>query len=354
MIRINEKLNIQKNEAVLIENPVHVRYFTGIHSSAGFLFVTENNACFFIDFRYIEMAETILKNTEIKAVLQEDIFEQICGIIKKEAIKNVFIEADFQTVSAAKRIQDRLCCEVIADGVLDGKIRALREAKSKTEIETIKQAQQITDDTFSMLKNFIQEGVTEKELALEAEIFMRKNGAEDISFDLITISGENTSRPHGVPTDKKLRKGDFITMDMGCKVDGYCSDMTRTVALGFVSDEQNRVYETVLKAQKAALAVIKAGMSGKDVDDVARSIIYKAGYEGCFGHGLGHGVGIEIHESPSLSPKSKLILKKNMVVTVEPGIYLKGKFGVRIEDMVVVMPDGCINLTKSEKELIIL
>lgn len=183
---------------------------------------------------------------------------------------------------------------------------------------------------------------------------MRGLGAEGVSFDFIVVSGKNSSLPHGVPTDKKIEKGDFITMDFGGIVGGYCSDMTRTVAVGGITDEQKMVYDTTLKAQLAAIDAIKAGAICGDIDKIARDIIYDAGYKGCFGHALGHSVGIDVHESPNLSPNNQSILQIGNVVTVEPGIYLENKFGVRIEDMVYVTENGCINLTNSKKELLIL
>ena len=181
-----------------------------------------------------------------------------------------------------------------------------------------------------------------------------RNGAEALSFDTIAVSGKNSSMPHGVPTDKTVEDGDFITLDFGAVVDGYHSDMTRTVAVGYVTEEQERVYDTVLKAQQASLDVIRAGISCFDADKAARDIITDAGYGDYFGHGTGHGVGIEIHELPNLSPRSTAILEKGNIVTVEPGIYLPGKFGVRIEDMVFVTENGCKNLTSSQKSLIVL
>jgi Xaa-Pro aminopeptidase len=189
---------------------------------------------------------------------------------------------------------------------------------------------------------------------LDMEFFMRKQGSEGVSFDFIVVSGKNSSLPHGVPTNKLIENGDFITMDFGAVVNGYRSDMTRTVAVGSVNDEQKRVYDTVLMAQKEALKAIAPEKVCKDIDAVARNIINNAGYEGCFGHGLGHSVGIEIHENPAFNTRCETVLQSGMIMTVEPGIYIENKFGVRIEDMVCVTEDGCVNLTKSTKDLIVL
>ena len=194
----------------------------------------------------------------------------------------------------------------------------------------------------------------EIDAALEMEVFMKSHGAGKLAFDTIFVSGAKTSLPHGVPGDKRIEAGDFVTMDFGANVDGYCTDMTRTVAVGHVSDEQKKVYDTVLKAQLACCGFAKAGYKGCEVDKVARDIIYGAGYEGCFGHGLGHAVGIEIHENPRYSPTCSDIIQSGMVMTIEPGIYLPGKFGVRIEDTTFVRPDGCEIVGKSPKELIVL
>lgn len=218
----------------------------------------------------------------------------------------------------------------------------------------MKEAQRLTDETFKYITARIEEGRTEREIMLDMEFYMRRLGSEGVSFDFIVVSGKNSSLPHGVPTDKKVERGDFITMDFGAVVGGYRSDMTRTVALGSIDDEQKKVYDTVLKAQLAGIKAVKAGVVCKDVDKISRDIIYSAGYEGCFGHGLGHSVGIEIHERPLFNTRCDTVLKAGMVMTVEPGIYIENKYGVRIEDMVYVTENGCIDLTNSPKELICL
>ena len=211
----------------------------------------------------------------------------------------------------------------------------------------------MTDETFSYILGNISAGRTEREVMLDMEFFMRRLGSEGVSFDFIVVSGKNSSMPHGVPTDKKIETGDFITMDFGAVCGGYRSDMTRTVAVGKVSDKQKEVYDTVLKAQQAAIDFIKPGVVCKEVDRVARDIISEAGYGDCFGHGLGHSVGIEIHEPPACNTVCETVMEKGIIMTVEPGIYIENDFGVRIEDMVVVTDNGCEDLTKSKKELIL-
>jgi Xaa-Pro aminopeptidase len=218
----------------------------------------------------------------------------------------------------------------------------------------MKKAQLITDAAFEHILGIMKPGVCERDIALEIEYFMKKSGASGPSFDLITVSGENTSLPHGVAGSRCLREGDFVTLDIGDVVDGYCSDMTRTVAVGRISDEQKKVYDIVLEAQIAAENALCAGKVCSSIDKIARDIISDAGYGDCFGHGLGHSVGLLIHEEPRLSPSCHTVLEEGMTITVEPGIYLEGSFGVRIEDMAMITKDGCMVFTKSPKELITL
>ncbi len=343
---------LKENQAILISSPENRRYLTGFPSSDGYLLVTKNEAVFFIDSRYIEAAQKkITECTEI--VLLTSFSAQLKEYAEKFGIKTVFTESEKLSVSEFNRFREILPCECIADKA-DKAVNSLRRIKNAEEKEKILAAQVIAEKAFDYVLGFIKEGVTEREIALTLDFFMLKNGAEGISFETIAVSGKNSSMPHGVPGDKKIKKGDFITMDFGAVVDGYHSDMTRTVAVGDVSSKQAEIYETVLKAQLCSLESLKAGASCKDADAAARDIIRAAGYGDCFGHGTGHGVGIEIHEAPRLSPKSIQTLQIGDVVTVEPGIYLPGEFGVRIEDMAYITANGCENLTKTPKSLIIL
>ena len=209
-------------------------------------------------------------------------------------------------------------------------------------------------DSFGDIIGNIKEGMTEKDIALDLEFIMRKSGAESVSFDLIALAGENTSMPHGVPSQRRIKRGDLLLFDIGATVDGYHSDMTRTYAFGFAGDKVKRVYDTVLHAQLAALAAVHSGAKCSDIDRAAREYIDNAGYQGLFGHSTGHGVGLEIHESPSVSPNNDFVLQSGMVITVEPGIYIPGEFGIRIEDMVVVTNDGYINFASLPKELTVI
>ncbi len=348
--------NIQKflseNDAVLITSNPNRLYFTGFSSSAGDLVITKEKAFFFIDFRYFEKAKTSIDSCEV--VLITKLFSQLNDLILKEKIENIYMETSSVTIDFYKTLVENLKNVNISDfSGIDKKIQSLRAVKDSSEIALIKNAQEITDRAFSYILDKIKVGVTEKELALQLEFFMRKNGSEGVAFDFIVVSGKNTSLPHGVPTDKKIEYGDLVTMDFGAVVGGYRSDMTRTVAVGFVSDKQREVYNTVLSAQNAALEKIKAGEICCEIDAVSRNIISKAGYGECFGHGLGHSVGIEIHENPAFNTRDKTVLESGMVITVEPGIYIENEFGVRIEDMIKVTENGIENLTKSNKELIV-
>lgn len=342
-------------DAALIVTPCNRRYFTGFSSSDGFLLVTRKGSIFYTDSRYIEAAQRQIKCCEVARGKQ--VFSQMKAYLNEKNVKTVAVEASGITLSEFSRLQSNENMsgfEFISDNSLDSAISIFRRVKCEQEVGKIIEAQKIAENAFLHILNFIKKGRTEKEIQLELDFFMLRNGAEALSFDTIAVSGKNSSMPHGVPTDKLIEDGDFITMDFGAVVDGYHSDMTRTVAVGFVTDEQRAVYETVLKAQTASLDVIRAGVTCAHADKAARDVIANAGYGEYFGHGTGHGVGIEIHEMPNLSPKSTMTLERGNIVTVEPGIYLPGKFGIRIEDMVFVTENGCKNLTNAQKSLMVL
>lgn len=340
-------------DSALIISPDNRRYFTSFNSSDGFLLITKKGSIFFTDSRYIEAAEKQISRCDVCE--GKNFFAQIRDYLIERNAQSIAVEAGGITVSQYLRLADRseLCgFELICDGELDKNINRIRSVKSAEEVLYIKQAQAIAEKSFLNILDFIKAGRTEKEIQLELDYYMLKNGAEALSFETIAVSGVNSSMPHGVPSEKPVNNGDFITMDFGAVVNGYHSDMTRTVALGSVSDEQQHVYNVVLAAQQAAIDAVKAGVACSDGDKAARDVISQAGYGEYFGHSTGHGVGIEIHEEPNLSPNSKGFLQKGNIVTVEPGIYLPGKFGVRIEDMVLITDEGCENLTKAEKKLV--
>ena len=346
---------LKKDEAALIMSEENVSYFTSFHSSNGYLVVTPEKSFFLTDSRYVEAARDVIKTVD-DVLLLKSVKEDLYSLFDKLEVKNIHIESERITVNRYREIKSslKLWQKVICDGELDKAISEIRIVKNEEEKNKIIKAQRISEKAFEYILSFISVGKTEKEIALELDYFMLKNGADALSFDTIAVSGKNSSKPHGVPSDKKIERGDFITLDFGAVVDFYHSDMTRTVAVGDASSKQIDVYETVLEAQLRAIEEIKAGKICNAVDKVARDIISAKGYGEYFGHGLGHGVGIEIHEAPSLNPACATVLKKGNVVTVEPGIYLPGEFGVRIEDMGIVTENGFENFTKSEKKLIIL
>lgn len=339
-------------DGVLIESPENRRYFTGFPSSAGILIAAKQGSVFLTDSRYIEAAASQIDCCEV--LEQKKLEEQLPALAGKLNCKNLAFETSRVTVTRARKLANMLGSIHLADDDRADKIISqLRMVKTADEIEKMKAAQKIAESAFEHILNFIKPGITEREIALELDFFMLKNGAEALSFETIVASGVNSSKPHAVPSDKKVEQGDLVTLDFGAAVEGYRSDMTRTVAVGKVSPKQAMIYEVVLAAQRATLDTLKPGVSCKAADAAARDKIRDAGFGSFFGHGTGHGVGIEIHEEPTLSPNGAGELEPGHVVTAEPGIYLPGEFGVRIEDMVLITAYGCENLTHSPKELLV-
>lgn len=337
-------------DAALITEDVNRRYFTGMKSSAGTVLVTREKAYLIIDFRYIEKATKTVHDAEV--IMQDKLFVQIDGLLKKHGAKNVAIESVNVTVSQLNEMRSKLSVEVVDTDDLSNAVDSLRIIKTQNEIDKIIKAQRIAEAAFEDVLNFIKPGVTEKEIGLHLDYYMLSHGAEGLSFDTIAVSGPNTSLCHGVPTDRQVKSGEFVLMDYGALYDGYHSDMTRTVSVGKPTEKMEKIYAIVLEAQLKAISAIKAGVSGAEIDGIARDVITKAGYGEAFGHSLGHGVGMNIHETPNASPMSKHIFKENMIVTVEPGIYLPDEFGVRIEDFVIIKENGCENMTLAKKNLI--
>lgn len=355
MEKINELQKFLKNshQAILLRSAVNRRYFTGFPSSDGYLLITKKEAVFFTDSRYIEAAQKSVTSCESRLLTRVE--KEIKSYIREKRIYKIYAEASSLSVGSAQYLKKIFFPRIVKPSFkLEDKINGLRAVKTKEEIENIKTAQKIAEEAFSHILTFIKPGVTEKQIALELNYYMLSHGAEALSFETIAVTGAKTSMPHGVPDETVVKNGDFVTMDFGAVYKGYHSDMTRTVAVGNVSPEQKAVYDIVLKAQKACLDLLKKGVSCADADKASREIISAEGYGDYFGHGTGHGVGVEIHENPNLSPRSTAILETGNIVTVEPGIYLPEKFGVRIEDMAVITDEGCENLTSAPKELIIL
>lgn len=343
---------ISDNSAVLICDNVNRRYISGFSSSLGYLLLCKKGAFLYVDGRYITAAKASVKYG-VQVILLEDIYEQLNSFLKNNGIKRLQLETSV-SVSSYIAFNKKIDCSVDCSPTLCEALLLARSVKNDFEIEKTVQAQKITEKAFDEILNFIKIGVSEKEIALELDYIMQKNGSQGVAFETICVSGVNSCLPHGVPSEKKIEAGDFITMDFGAVYDGYHSDMTRTVAVSHTTDEMGLVYETVLKAQDAAVLSIKEGVQCKFADKVARDIIDNAGFGKFFSHSTGHGVGLEIHEYPNLSPKSNRLLKTGQIVTCEPGIYLPEKFGVRIEDMVLVKNNSFQNLTKAAKTLIIL
>lgn len=341
--------------AFLITSDVNRFYLTGFSSSAGCVLITKNNAYLLVDFRYGEAAQKNVKHC--KVVVFKRLSESIEKICLEEKIKEIVVEQENVTLAQAENYNREFNSFGVAlskSRLLDSLIHNLRLIKSDDEIAMIKKAQQITEEAYTEVLNYVKPGVTEREIALELEYLMRKKGADGVSFDLITITGANTSLPHGVPGDNIIKEGDFFLSDIGATYCGYHSDMTRTVAVGYATDEMYNVYNIVLDAQLKALQSVKSGVKCGVVDKTARDIIKESGYGENFGHSTGHGVGLDIHEQPSVYFTSDVILSSGMVITVEPGIYLPGKFGVRIEDIISVTKNGYNNFATIDKQLTII
>ena len=345
-----KKLNeiLKDTAAVLITSPHNMRYFSGFSGGEGAVLFAFDKKFVFTDSRYIEQVES--ETTDFLLTETNDYLGSACKILNENCCRKVFIEDNEISARDYDRISKALGnCEIVFGSE---KINTLRMVKTDEEIEKIREAEEIGSKAFEHILDFIKPDVREKDIALEIEYFMKKNGADGISFETIAISGKRTSLPHGTPSDKKIRKGDFVTMDFGCTFDRYCSDMTRTVVVGKPSDEQKKIYNAVKTAQQIGLDTIRQGIRGCDADKAAREYIEKCGFGRYFRHSLGHGVGLLVHELPNLSPKSEIVLEENMVVSCEPGIYIPDFGGVRIEDLVIVKKNRCENLTCATKELI--
>lgn len=341
-------------DAALVSSQVNLYYFTGFDCDNAWLIADRRGCVYVTDFRYTEAASAVIDFCEV-IELGAKFSETMAAIKDAHGIDSLLIERSRVTIADLDKFEDAFApAKIKRDSRLDDIIKVLRDVKSRSELDMIKAAQAVTEMSYRKILEFVKEGVSERELAVELEYIMRKNGAQRKAFDFIIAAGANGSMPHAVPTDYRIRKGDMITFDIGAVVGGYHSDMTRTVALGKPSDEQIKIYNTVLEAQMAACRYLTEGGKGqRECDKVARDIINKE-FNGRFGHSLGHGVGLEIHETPNLAPRSEGELVPGNVVTVEPGIYIPGQCGVRIEDMVYITEDSAVNLTSIEKNLVIL
>ncbi len=318
----------------------------------GVAIVTKAGCRYFTDSRYIESAQGGIQGFEVVEMSRAMPYAKLLQkAIEDFGVTALGYEENYLTVSEFQYYRDSLDVKFVP---MHKDISSFRCVKEEWELDLMRKAQDITDTAFTQVCEKIRAGMTEKQVCAELIYCLLKNGADGLAFDPIVVSGPNTSMPHGVPGDRVLQAGDFITMDFGAVYKGYCADMTRTVALGYATEEMEQVYHTVLRAQLAGIAASKAGVKGKDVDRAARDVIAQAGYGPYFGHGYGHSLGLEVHEAPNCSPAGEAVMEPGVVSSAEPGIYLPGKFGVRIEDVVIFRENGCENMTHSPKNLIIL
>ena len=341
-------------DAMLLTGEANRYYASGFHSSGtdGVALVTRKGNYYFTDSRYTEAAGRVIQNAHLEEVGRGRGYAALINeVIEADGVVRMGFEDAYMTVQDYERYRKALNCELVPATDL---LWELRVVKDEEELECLMAAQRIAERALEDILKEIRPGVTEKEIAARLQYLMLHYGASDMSFDPIVVSGPNGSLPHGVPSEKEIQAGEFVTMDFGCIYKGYCSDMTRTVAVGFVTEEMQKVYDTVLQAQLAGIAAARAGAAGKEVDGAARNVIDAAGYGAYFGHSFGHGVGVEIHESPNASPMNEKPMPAGAVISAEPGIYLPGKLGVRIEDVIILTEDGCRNITKAPKELLVL
>lgn len=347
---VQSRLQSAGCDAFLSFAPPTNQYLTGFRGTTSCVIITPAEALFLCDFRYTEQAGEMVKECVIQEVagsMQVRAGERLTSM----GVKRVAFEPSYMTVGELDLVRTAYSGEVqpVADIV-----SAIRMVKSSDEVEAIEAAGRLAEGVLDDVLDDLRVGITERELAAEFEYAFKARGASGASFDTIVLFGSRTSLPHGQPGDRALKEGDIVLMDFGCRLNGYCSDLTRTYAFGTISPWFEEIYQLTLTAQRGALNALRAGKTGREVDSIAREIIAEAGHGKHFGHGLGHGVGIEIHEPPRLNPESNVTLAPGMVVTVEPGIYVPGQGGVRIEDLVVVTEEGCRNLSRASKELRVL
>lgn len=346
---LRDKIKNMNMQGMIISNPINIKYLTNIDAE-GILLLTRKENIYITDGRYIEHVQSTL-------TIDDEIIVNDIRNISKDDYENFFLfcenvgfEENYVTYAKYKEYMHKYKINSLVE--TENIIEKQRMIKDEDEIDKIKKACEITDNCFNYLLKFIKKGMTEKKIAEEIEKYFKENGADGIAFDTIVASGINSSMPHAVPTDKKIESGDVITIDFGCKYKGYCSDMTRTIFVDFVQEYIKPVYELVLKNQLLTLRELRDGVISKNVSKMVESDFNVNNFE--LIHGLGHSLGLEIHEMPYLSSRSEQVIKENMIITDEPGIYLPGRFGVRIEDTVLITKTGAERLTKSNKDYIII
>lgn len=348
--RLRDVMDSKGLEALWIESEFNRRYLTGFTGSAGYVLITKDRAILLTDFRYMTQAPQ--QAVDFEVIEHAKVSDTLRGLLSDMNIKQLAFEQDHMTYVAYTTLAQELSpVELVPVSSIVEDIRMIKDAE---ELQIMREAADLADRTFSHILNYLKPGVSELDISLEMEFFMRKNGASSTSFDTIIASGERSALPHGVASEKLLQPNELITMDFGAIYKGYCSDITRTVMLGTPSDKQKEIYNIVLESQLYALEHIRPGMTGREADALSRDIITKYGYGPNFGHSLGHGVGMEVHEFPRLAKTGDTVLTPGMVVTVEPGIYVPGFGGVRIEDDIIITETGIEIITHSTKDLLVL
>lgn len=337
-------------DAFMISNATNWRYVSGFTGDAGTCVITDDRAIVFTDSRYVEQAQMEAPGFEVCVTVREK--DVLRDRLMELGVKRLAFEKDHVTYSSWEKLKEKF--EGVELVGVSGWVEELRAIKTSEEVKLISRAQEIADSALAMLLNSLKRGVCERDVALDLEFTMRKMGAQGPAFPIIVVSGERSSLPHGTPSERVFRDGDFVTIDWGAQVGGYCSDCTRTFIIGVADSRHEEIYRVVKAAQEEALAAVKPGGLAKDVDLAGRKVIEDAGYGEYFGHSIGHGVGLAVHERPVVGPKSDAVLEPGMVITVEPGIYVPGFGGVRIEDLVLVTDTGCKILSTNPKDLMVL
>ena len=351
---VEKILKQQKTDALLLTDAANMRFLSGF-TGEGYVYLSNEKTWIVTDSRYTVAAKNTCPDSTVICWKAGDYFGPLVEAVREDDVKSLGIEDEKMTLSEYRKLREGLDKQNLTDVCLvdmKDQISVHRGVKQAWEIDLIREAESVGDRAFERLLPELRAGMTEKQVAARIEFYMKEEGAEGFSFDTIAASGLNSAMPHAVPTDKKLEQGDFLTMDFGCLYHGYCSDMTRTVVIGKASEKQRKVYDTVLLAQKTAMDQMRPGMTGRQIDALARDVIREAGYGEYFGHSLGHSVGLEIHERTIKKKNEKTVIQPGMVITVEPGIYIENFGGVRIEDVVVITENGCESLAHSPKELI--
>ena len=349
--KIAEHLKDHALDAMLVTSAPGEFYAMGFHGE-GVAFITPGRTWYYTDSRYIEAAQNLITGAEVSMPPKGMDYRKLAAqLVQDSRVSKLGFEEQYMSVADYNQWTKAVEAEFVPASEL---LTQLRMVKDADELAAMKEAQRITDEALLEILNFLKPGLTEQEVAARLTYIMARKGAERNSFDPIVACGANGSKPHAVPGPDVIQRGQFVTMDFGCVVGGYCSDMTRTVAVGKPSEEMALVYDTVLKAQLAGIAMAKAGVTGKEVHEAGAKVIADAGYGEYFGHGFGHSLGIEIHENPGFHLRNDKPIPAGALLSAEPGIYLPGKFGVRIEDVIMLTEEGCIDITRSPKQLLIL